>query len=403
MKQVLVLENRIKRYAWGSPTAISDLLGKPPPGDPEAELWIGAHPTGPSLARTAGGEHPEGKHPLDQLIARHPEEILGRETAARFGPALPFLFKVLAAAEPLSIQAHPPLAQAREGFARENEAGIPVDAPHRSYRDANHKPELIVALTEFWALKGFRPVVELVQLLDGFGSLLIEGELDALRRLGTDEALKRLFEAVFTLDRQSQAALAGAVAAHAGQAAGKGRIWEWIGRLDSLHPGDVGLVAALLLNLVRLAPGEGLYLAPGEPHAYLGGTGIEVMANSDNVLRGGLTAKHADVQGMMAALTFAGGPAAVIAPRDNAPGEKIYPTPAEEFALSEIRVGSDRWSSGPLRSVEVLLCVEGEGILSSGSGDQMPVGQGVSLLIPASIGEYAIEGEARFFRTSVPV
>ncbi len=399
MKQVLILENRIQRYAWGSSTAISELLGKRPPGEPEAELWMSAHPRCPSLVNNA-----EGAVPLDVLIARHPEEILGRKVAERFGRNLPFLFKVLAAARALSIQAHPSLEQAREGFARENAAGIPIDAPHRNYRDDNHKPELIVALTEFWALKGFRPIDEIVKAFDQIGSRLIAGRLDALRRTPDERTLSEFFQAILTMDGTDRGGLAEEVVGQARTRADEGGHYEWLLTLNDLYPGDVGLAAALLLNLVRLEPGEGLYLPAGELHAYLDGTGIEVMANSDNVLRGGLTPKHIDVAEMLATLSFKVGSPRVVSPRERSRGEWVYPTPADEFELSEIRVDRGaRWSSKRERSVEILLCVDGSGVLaSSGSDLEMPIAKGVSLLVPAAISDYTIEGPATIFRTAVP-
>ncbi len=399
MKQVLLLENRIQRYAWGSPTAISELLGKRPPGEPEAELWMGAHPRCPSLVNGA-----DGALPLDELIGRHPREILGARVAARFGQKLPFLFKVLAAAQALSIQAHPSLEQACAGFARENAAGIPIDAPHRNYRDDNHKPELIVALTDFWALKGFRPVDEIVDDFGAIGSPAIAAPLDALRGARDESALREFFEAILTMEGRARADLARAVVEQARTKAEEEGHWAWLLTLNDLYPGDVGLASALLLNLVHLEPGEGLYLPAGELHAYLDGTGIEVMANSDNVLRGGLTPKHIDVAEMLATLTFGAGTPEVLSPREMGRGERSYPTPADEFVLTEIRVGSGAgWTSGQDRSVEILLCVDGSGVLaSSGSDATLPVKKGTSLLVPAAVTEYRIDGSVTLFRTAVP-
>jgi len=404
MKQVLLLENRIQHYAWGAPTAISRLLGRRPSGEPEAELWIGAHPRCPSIARwPSSAEDADGTMPLDALIARHPEEILGRRVAARFGPALPFLTKVLAAARPLSIQAHPSAHQAQKGYARENAAAVPLDAPQRNYRDENHKPELIVALTDFWALKGFRPIDEIVKALDTIGKDRIAGPLDRLRRTPDAGALRDFVAAILTDDETGRGDLVANVVDAARQRSEVAPHWARIVTLNDLYPGDVGVVIALLLNLVHLRPGEGLYLPAGELHAYLDGTGIEVMASSDNVLRGGLTAKHVDTAEMLAALTFDAGRAAVLAPRERSPTERVYTTPAEEFELSEIRVTADSaWSATGDRSVEILLCVEGEGRLTGGDpSETLPVTRGVSLLVPAAAGAYRIEGAARIFRTTV--
>ena len=286
-RAALELRNTIQPYAWGSRTAIAGILGRPGTSAiPQAEMWMGAHPKAPSQVRTG-----DGWQPLDRLIKRYPDAILGRGAADRFGTRLPFLFKVLAAAQPLSIQAHPSRLQAEEGFARENRAGIRLDDPQRNYRDDHHKPELICALTEFWALCGFRPRQELLARLrqvcpEGLAALL--GDLE---QNGRPADIRSIFTRLMTLGEKRRRALVDEVLVRAGRRQDEEDLWRWIARLGRRYPGDIGVLAPVLLNLVRLRPAEALFLPSGHLHAYLQGTGIELMANSDNVLRGGLTAQ----------------------------------------------------------------------------------------------------------------
>ncbi|MEY4313079.1 MAG: mannose-6-phosphate isomerase, class [Actinomycetota bacterium] len=279
------IDNEPRDYSWGSLTAIAELLGRTPTGRPEAELWLGDHPASPARV-TGSGES------LSEWGRQHPRE-LGAER-------LPFLVKVLAADSPLSIQAHPTLEQARAGFARDNAAGLADDAPNRNYRDANHKPEIIIALTEFSALCGFRPtesreriVTHLAHLL-GDAADLIRGDVaGAVERLLTrTDGVAELVAAISSLDPSD------AVDADVRDALE-------VARSLALHyPGDPGIVVSLLLNHRVLAPGEALFLPAGNIHAYLHGVGIEVMSASDNVIRGGLTDKHIDVAELLDVLDF---------------------------------------------------------------------------------------------------
>ncbi|HKC29826.1 MAG TPA: mannose-6-phosphate isomerase, class I, partial [Jatrophihabitans sp.] len=278
---VFALDGVLRRYNWGSPTAIPRLLGMEPDGRPVAELWFGAHPDDPAFAPAHGST-------LDQLIAAEPQRLLGAEVVERFGPRLPYLLKVLAADKALSIQVHPNREQAREGFAREDAAGIPRDAPERNYRDDNHKPELLCALTPFDALCGFRPVAETQQLLASLDVAELAFVADALR--GPDP-LRAAFTALLT--HPDPAPIVAAVRARVADATDGPAYAARLAAQDA--PDDVGVALTLLLNYVRLEPGEAIFLGAGNVHAYLRGTGVEIMANSDNVLRCGLTSKHVDV------------------------------------------------------------------------------------------------------------
>jgi mannose-6-phosphate isomerase len=394
---VLVLANPIQDYAWGSRTAIASLLGRPAPSaGPEAELWIGAHPRAPSRIVL-----PPGLGTLEKAIQQDPIAVLGHEVCDRFGNELPFLLKVLAAAEPLSIQAHPDHDQARRGWARENADGIPVDAPHRNYRDPNHKPELVCALETFHALKGFRPLEEVARNVEPVARPELAPELGRVARERTPAALRALFARLMTLDPEEQAAVLKRAAVESARRKDDAA-WECVGRLMARYPGDVSALSPLYLNLLALAPGDALFLAAGELHAYLGGTALEVMANSDNVLRGGLTAKHVDLPELLSLLTFEGRAPEVLTAQPAGPGERVYRTPAREFELALLDVAASRpYRPNAGRGVEILLALEGEMALTSG-GETTPLGRGASVLVPASVPSYAIEGEGRVCRARVP-
>jgi mannose-6-phosphate isomerase len=350
---------------------------------------MGAHPMAPSEIEQEGAWQR-----LDAVIAAAPERWLGRRALDRFGPQLPFLLKVLAAAEPLSLQAHPTLEQAREGFAREEALGIPREAPDRCYRDASHKPELIVALTPFHALCGFRAIERTRQLFE----LLQCRELDFVRqglRAG-DAGLEPTFRRVLGLSAEESASVVSATVAACRSARGayqEERAWAL--RLADRYPGDSGVVAALFLNLVTLAPGEGLYLPAGNLHAYLEGVGVEVMASSDNVLRGGLTPKHVDVEELCRVLRFEDSDVSVLQPIAAA-GEARYQTLASEFALSRVLAGAELSVQGP----EIVLCVRGSVELAS-VGGSLALGQGESALVSAADERYGIRGSGATFRATI--
>jgi mannose-6-phosphate isomerase len=397
MKEIVPLKNPVLPYAWGSPTAIPELLGVAADGGPQAEMWMGAHPKAPSVVVHDGREIP-----LPQAIAEDPEAILGPAVRARFGDALPFLFKVLAAAAPLSIQAHPSMDEARAGFDREAADGVPVDAPHRNYRDANHKPECIRALTPFWGLCGFRPAAEAEALLTAACGPDFAPLREGLRAAG-DEPLRGFFQKLMTLEADAMDAALAAALAHAdgpGKETPEGR---WMRQLAEAYPGDPGILSPLFLNLILLEPGEALFLPAGELHAYLDGVGVEIMANSDNVLRGGLTPKHVDVPELMARVRFSPRRPPVLKPVAVSAVEAVYDTPADEFRLTEIQPGESP-SELDVQSVEILLgMADGPRLRVPATGQELKLGRGETLLVPAAVGRYAVSGAGRFFRASVPV
>jgi mannose-6-phosphate isomerase len=392
------LENPVLNYAWGSRTAIADLLGRPSPGDqPEAELWIGAHPKAPSKVVP-----PPELGSLDQAIQNDPIDLLGAEVCDHFGNELPFLLKVLAAGEPLSIQAHPDQEQARDGWARENAEGIPLDAPRRNYRDQNHKPELVCALTPFTALLGFRPPDDLARRLEPIAGPELNREVGRLGRERTPAALRALFTRLMTLEPEEKDAVIPRALAEAASRGSKDPAWEWVERLHARYPGDVGTLSPLYLNLVTLAPEQALFLSAGELHSYLEGSAVEIMANSDNVLRGGLTPKNVDVPELLGILTFDTREADIVRGQPAGPCQKVFRTPAREFELALVQVAAGTsFTPEPGRGVEVLLGIEGECVLLSEDRD-LPLGRGRAVFVPASVSSYEIGGTGRVFRASIP-
>lgn len=378
-------------YPWGSRTAIAELTGRAPTSRPEAELWMGAHPVAPALVSRGGT-----RATLDAIVARDPEAELGPEALAAFGPRLPFLLKVLAAAEPLSLQAHPTLAQARKGFADEEARGVPLGASFRNYKDPSHKPELLCALTPFEALSGFRDPGEVLALFAALDVPQALAPLAPLRMTPDAQGIAETFEALMTMPEERRAPIVAAVVAAAARGTGYERERALVKRLAELYPGDIGIVSALLLEQVHLEPGEAIFLDAGNMHAYLDGTGVEIMASSDNVLRGGLTRKHVDVPELLRVLTFAPQRTQILRPRAIDADESVYDTTAREFRLSrlEVRGTLRRAPRGP----EILLVTEGS-VRTGGEGDRM-LERGASAFVPASHGEYVLEGNATVFRAT---
>lgn len=380
------LTNTIRPYAWGSTTAIAELIGVEPTGEPQAEMWMGAHPGAPS--RT-------GRGPLDEVIDEDPGRELGRAAVARFGPRLPFLLKLLAAGAPLSLQVHPDLEQAREGYEDEESRGVPIDAPNRNYKDANHKPELICALTEFDGLCGFRAPVAAADLLAGLGVDSLKPYVDLLHAKPEEGALREVLTAVLTADPEEMAATVADATAAAERLGGA---YAPYAGLAHHYPGDPGVIAAMLLNHVRLQPGEALFLGAGVPHAYLDGLGVEIMANSDNVLRCGLTPKHVDVPELLRIVRFEATDPAVLRPEASPTGEEVYDTPIDEFRLSRFVLPEGAAASHDLTAAtpQILLCVAG----SVRVGDAGELTPGQSVFVPAEE-KAEVSGVGTLFRATV--
>ncbi|MFG2841749.1 mannose-6-phosphate isomerase, class I [Kitasatospora sp. NPDC048296] len=396
------LVNTVRPYAWGSLTALPELLGQQPTGEPQAELWMGAHPGDPSRA-----DRGEGPRRLDELIAADPEGELGAASVARFGPTLPFLFKVLTAGTPLSIQAHPTPDQAKAGFAAENALGIPLDAPERSYRDDNHKPEMICALGEFEGLCGFRRPAEAAELMAGLSVPGHDALIDLLSVEDEAEALRGTLAAVLTMDDRTAERIARETAQALAECDDGDPDWDYApyARIAKDFPEDRGLITAFLLNHFRLRASEALYLGAGVPHAYLSGACVELQANSDNVLRAGLTPKHIDVPELLKVVVFESDAARVVRPVPVAatPGEQLYPVPIDEFRLSRFELdGVEREIDG--RTPQILLCTEGAVRLTATDGTALDLVRGQSAFLPATGAPTRLTGTgSTLFRATVSI
>ena len=380
------LEGALRPYPWGSHTLIAQLRGEPSPSpQPQAELWFGAHPAAPATVNGQG---------LDDAIAADPAAALGKRVQDAHGDQLPFLVKLLAAAAPLSIQAHPSLEQAKEGFARENAEGIELNSPNRNYKDPNHKPELIVALTEFRALAGFRPVPDTA----AFFAELSSPELDRYATLLPTDGegdLRALFTTLISLPHQPRVELIESVKRAAAELVDKRNAPEWMVEaaevyleLNQTYPGDVGVLAALLLNVLTLAPGEAAFLRAGQLHAYLSGLGVEVMANSDNVLRGGLTTKHVDVPELVKVLDFSTleNPRADAAPSH---GGVEFQLPVDSFAVRIHALDDGDTLAVDEDGPAIVLCTAGEVrgadgfVLTQGNGAWVPASEAATEITAA--------------------
>ena len=372
------MEGVVQPYAWGSPTFIPTLLGLEAGEDPQAELWLGAHPSAPSRV---------GGRSLDELIAADADRVLGAASTEAFGPRLPYLLKVLAAAKPLSLQAHPSRVQAEAGYAREEAAGIPADAAHRLFKDDWPKPELLCALIESEALCGFREPGRTHALLEQLGARAVLGLAAPLAETGRPAA-ERLEETFGTMMRlgedDARVVIEEVLAAARGLDAG-GEVGTFAATASELaehHPSDPGVLAALLMNRVKLAPGEAIFLPAGNLHAYLYGAGIEIMANSDNVLRGGLTAKHVDVDELLRVLDFTPGSTEHVQPEPEGPGVWRYRTPAPEFTLYRIAPDGTPATLPADPLGRSLLVVEGSLTLTEGERS-LPLEQGQAAFVSA--------------------
>lgn len=362
---LLRIENTPRDYAWGSTTAIAELIGSTPSGGPEAELWLGDHPGSPARIIDGAGD-PAGASDLHALLRAR-------------GEHLPFLLKVLAAAEPLSLQAHPTIAQAREGYARENAAGIALDDPSRNYKDELHKPELIYALSDpFIALAGFRPVAEaraaLAEVDDpGVRPLVDRLTLDAAlpevvrwligRGDGVDAVVDALTATARSLEHDPRDSPS----------------WATVRRLADHYPGDPGIALSLLMHTVVLRPGEALYLPTGNIHSYQQGLAIEVMAASDNVLRGGLTPKHVDVPELMRVLDTRPVAEPRIIPTQVATGVHRFKPDVVDFALTVIEPeGARAGVEVAAPTAAIVLCLEGRVSVggAAGAGGQLVLERG---------------------------
>jgi len=390
MTDIYKLHNQVKHYEWGSANLIPRLLGAAGDGSPWAELWMGSH------SRSAGDVS------LGELVAGDPRRYLGAQTAERYGE-LPFLFKLLAAEKPLSIQAHPNLAQAREGFERENRAHLALDAPNRNYRDSNHKPEIICAITPFTGMCGFRSPDEITRLLSVLCATASAREhlsplLRALEMPDAALALRHFFDALFKLSPAAREALTQCVLA----VEGDGEEWELARNFALQYPGDPAIIAPLYLSVFHLEPGEAVFIQAGVLHAYIHGFGVELMANSDNVLRGGLTSKHIDVPELMRVLDFIPTRPRIIKPETTSTCF-TYPAPCEEFYLTVMRGKTGETVAFPRNAPAICIVTEGE--VSIETEETVPgtiLKRGESAFIAAGDTPLLLRGDYTLYAASVP-
>ncbi|KHO34736.1 mannose-6-phosphate isomerase [Enterobacter sp. FB] len=383
------LINSVQNYAWGSKTALTDLYGIANPNNlPMAELWMGAHPKSSSKIEDASGQ----ARSLRDVIDADKAALLGDKVAQRFGE-LPFLFKVLCADQPLSIQVHPNKQASEIGFAKENAAGIPLDAAERNYKDPNHKPELVFALTPFLAMNAFREFSEIISLLQP-----VAGANNAIAHFLENpnaEALSQLFASLLNMQGEEKShALAVLKAALESQ---QGEPWETIRLIAQFYPDDSGLFSPLLLNVVKLNPGEAMFLFAETPHAYLQGVALEVMANSDNVLRAGLTPKYIDIPELVANVKFVAKPTAELLTQPVKNGAELdFPIPVEDFAFS-LHDLSQTETTIAQESAAILFCVEGEATLHKGE-QRLVLKPGESAFVAANESPVSVSGTGRLAR-----
>lgn len=387
------LDNVIQHYSWGSKQSISELFGiQNPNAQPQAEIWMGVHPRGCSRVANTG-------QLLSDILSQNSKGMLGEYTQAKFGE-LPYLFKVLAAENPLSIQVHPSKKKAQLGFDRENKLGIPLDASNRNYKDSNHKPELVYAITPFKAMNGFRPVNQIAALFNEAGISSLNNTITEMGLQSEPDALRSIFQLILQLaGAQKDVALRELKTAYS-----KTNTSEILAeaidnsRYFSQHyPDDIGLFSPFILNTIKLSPGEAMYLDTETPHAYVNGTALEIMANSDNVLRAGLTPKYIDVPELISNTQFK------VKERSNLLVTPLvhhntakFPVPVEDFGF-EVIESSPSQQCHHLRSAEILFCIDGSVTITSDE-EKITITKGESAFISYSTKHYQYEGKALFAR-----
>ncbi|NLW13024.1 MAG: mannose-6-phosphate isomerase, class I [Trueperella sp.] len=419
-----VIQGRVRDYDWGALDLIPEFFGQPAANFPVAELWLGAHPGAParcdvaprslaiSVDDLADGEPGARSRAtigadLRDYIAADALGTLGADVASHHGGELPYLMKLIAPGQPISMQVHPSIDQARIGYQRENELGIPVDAPNRSYKDANHKPELVYAITRFEALVGFRSPRRILGVLDGLDTELTAHLAECIRNQpnaqGVREAFATLLSAQSRPDEDAVAEVVEACAARPADDSPSPRADLMVGMLASHYAGDPGVVASLLLNPVTLQPGEAMFTPAGTVHAYTSGLGLEIMANSDNVLRAGLTSKYVDVEELLDVVETVAAPPIRIAPERISPIQSTFYAPVDDFELSIIQLRQANRAfklrgGGP----RIIASLEGATEIWTESGQHHIINTGQAVFVRADDGRAHVRGVGRFVQADVP-
>ncbi|WP_217518883.1 mannose-6-phosphate isomerase, class I [Vibrio metschnikovii] len=387
-KPFFLMSNTIQNYAWGSIDSFSQLFDiATPQQQPQAELWMGAHPNGCSQVDYQGQ-----KIRLSDLIASDPAHFLSANTAQTFGE-LPYLFKILAAEQALSIQVHPSKSEAEQGFAKENAAQIPLTAANRNYKDPNHKPELVYALTDYQAMNGFRPINEIVEHFQRLAIETLQPLLEHLQQQQTEVGLKSFFTELLSFSGSEKKVAIEQLMAYAHRHQEQA-LFQLILTLAETYPHDIGLFAPLILNVLTLKPGQAMYLDARTPHAYLKGTGLEIMANSDNVLRAGLTPKHIDITELAKCTRFAEKPASTLLLTPKITDDALlFPVPVTDFKFAiypqpkQCRVN--------VSSAQILLAIDHDATLTAADGQSVTIHKGESVFIPAYTEHYQLSSLGR--------
>ncbi len=387
------LNNVIQNYAWGSQTSMSSLFGfENPNNEPQAELWMGAHPNGCSKLA-------ELDISLAEYIKENSNSVLGDYTANRYGQ-LPYLFKVLAARTPLSIQVHPNKRNSEIGFERENAQGIALSAGNRNYKDPNHKPELVYAITVYKAMNGFRPIAHIIALFDEVNIEALSDDVAALKQAPDSQGLKALFTNVLTLADDKKDAVLEQLSRHYDRtdlSTNALQALEYSQNFANQYPGDNGVLAPLLLNIVELQPGEAMFLHAETPHAYVQGTALEIMASSDNVLRAGLTPKHIDVEQLIENTVFASmEPEQLRLKPINREGYIHFPIPVDDFGFDIFNVTQEQQTIFT-RSAEILMCIAGDATVESDT-QSIHLNKGESLFVSCGSPQYQLTGTGQIAR-----
>jgi mannose-6-phosphate isomerase len=396
MRNIFKMKNQVQNYAWGTRDFIAELKGEQVSAEPQAEMWMGAHPKASSDIVWE-----DNIKSLASEIATHPNHFLGDMQIFDKEKKLPFLLKILSAESALSIQAHPNKMQAEQGFARENRLGISPNAAYRNYKDKNHKPELICALTTFDAMCGFRPIGQIADFWQ-YQQIWPQQSQKFLQKPQA-KGFQKLFLEMLNLPQMKQQQLVLHTLQNLQPARSKTEqsIIDWMEKLNEKYPGDIGVLAPTYLNIINLQPGEALYLKAGILHSYLQGSGIEIMANSDNVLRGGLTSKHIDIAELQKTLIFDFGVVKKLKIHQSQL-QKIYPTPAQEFELSWQKItksGMENEVSGP----EIILCIAGNvEVVDKINQLKLSLKQAESAFVCAAADQYQLSGSGEIFRARIP-
>jgi mannose-6-phosphate isomerase len=397
----------IQKYPWGHTSYLQQLVGADSEsiGEHWAELWMGTHPAGMSQVINSNG----GSIGLDEFVRGHTPVSVGRHRWDVSDQGLPFLFKVLAVSSPLSIQCHPTREQARRGYEAEQAQGLDSDAAERSYRDANHKPEIICAVTDFTALCGFKRIETIIQLFTRYFPEvydLLFGSFFYQKDLSEELSYRYVLEQILTLSAEKKTICMQMI--HDSMASLR-HIEEpeiqLVEKLLSFYPDDPSVLSPLYLELYKLKPGEALYVSAGVLHTYIEGIGVELMAASDNVIRGGLTHKHVDAAQLMGLVKFSYRHRHPSQPIREASGRYAYHTPAQDFELYRMESGTCTVDSR--RFLELAIQLEGESRFTyQQSSDKTPrtfrLERGQSCVLPADIHSYTMECEGTAFMAGIP-